>query len=272
MRILAHSKRKLLLPVAGICILILYILSRFFQEYPNDPTINGKKLSQWVKEDVEKPQFEDHSLEQLQIIRAGSNAVPFLIKAIQKKPGLVNTATYRSIHAKIPTWFARNFPTPTDIEQIHVQAYYALNLLGADARTAVPFLIEQFNPNNNLLSYTKGTLSILAPHARDAIPTLTNALHSSNPEYRYEAATTLAKIEPGYPELLPLTLNDLKSSNTVARRFACAILFEMPTTNNTAIQALEIALKDDDTVVRRNATEALTRIQQQITNTPTFTP
>jgi hypothetical protein len=227
-------------------------------------TFEGKPVGRWVAAFLEKP---DRTLdvrpeaEFLKVQQIGSNAVPYLIAAIKHKPGFLSSKLYRAVYTNSPAMIAKRMPAPKDALLMRCRAYSALGGLHSAARSAVPFLAEQFNTNNNLLDFVRATLSELGPDASEAIPVLTNAFHGASPELRWSAARILANVDPGNPELVPTMLVWLKGSDVISRRFACIVLGELGPAATSTVPALTEALQDEDKPVRANAAAALKNIE-----------
>jgi HEAT repeat protein len=227
-------------------------------------TFEGKPVGRWVAAFIEK---SDRTLdvrpeaEFLKVQQIGSNAVPYLIAAIKHKPGFLSSKLYRAVYTNSPAIIAKRMPAPIDAQLMRCRAYSALGGLHSSARSAVPFLAEQFNTNNSLLDFVRAALSELGPDASEAIPVLTNALHGASLELRWNAARILANVEPSNPEIIPAMLVWLKGSDVISRRYACIVLEELGPAATSTLPALTEALQDEDKPVRANAAAALKKIR-----------
>lgn len=192
-----------------------------------------------------------------EIREIGSDAVPFLIEAINHKPGLSTWHAYGNIYTNMPRLIAQKMPEPRNATILPFRAYCALGELGSSARSAVPFLASQFTTNNNCVDFDRATLMKLGTNAVDAIPALTNAFHSSDRWLRLSAGRALSVICPEYPELVPTLLEKFHGTNIVERRFACICFSEMKSHSPEINAALQEALKDPDYSVRYHAQRAL---------------
>ena len=95
----------------------------------------------------------------------------------------------------------------------------------------------------------------LGPEAKPAIPALIKILHSKNDGVVYTAILDLSAIGPAAIAPLVTVLSD---SNVQVRRGAAGALEFLPTPKSAA-PALELCLKDEDSLVRENAALALGR-------------
>jgi len=139
-------------------------------------------------------------------------------------------------------------------------AYVTLGLLHSSGSSAVSFLTTQFNTNNNLLQIDSSTLRDFGREAKEAIPVLTKAFHDADLRMQFEAAWTLTKVEPDYPELIPTMSAWLKSPNVYCRRVAPIALGDLGQLAASIKPALTEALNDEDKTVRQNAAQAIKKI------------
>ena len=114
---------------------------------------------------------------------------------------------------------------------------------------------------DRLHQQSAGIFSLLGPEAKPAIPALMKILHSKNDDVVYTAISDLSSIGPA--AVAPL-VTVLSNGNVPARRGAAGALEFLPTPTSAA-PALELCLKDEDSLVRENAALALGRFG---TNSP----
>jgi thiol-disulfide isomerase/thioredoxin len=224
---------------------VLALLARWTPE-----AIRAKTIRQWVQELVKMPQYADKSIELEQIQKKPDEAIAALLDVIQSG-------------------------TNADAQ---VAAYFALNDLGPLGKPAVPFLIRQFTTNNALVQFTADTLSRFGPDAKPAVPTLENILNDPTLEavadesaqrtdsrswLIFNAAYCLAKIEPASPSLVPTMIKWVAAPNLMCRRGAPKVLERAGSMASAAVPALKKACTDSDATVRRNATNAISKITNQ---------
>ncbi|HTQ50708.1 MAG TPA: HEAT repeat domain-containing protein [Candidatus Acidoferrales bacterium] len=114
---------------------------------------------------------------------------------------------------------------------------------------------------DHLHQQSTGIFSLLGPAAEPAIPALMKILHRKNEDVVYTAISDLSSIGPA--AVAPL-VTVLSNGNVPARRGAAGALEFLPTPKSAA-PALELCLKDEDSLVRENAALALGRFG---TNSP----
>jgi HEAT repeats len=248
-----------LLALVGVAI----VLAADYLARPSGPLDKGKPVKYWVDDCLRKPSntFSSRDAEFLPLLAIGSNAVPYLIHAIQHEPGFLGSSVYRSIYQSLPGMVSKALPAPLVGDTVRLRAYVSLASLGPAAKAAVPFLMEQFQPNNRELGSVAFTLGAIGPSAGEAVPLLTNAFHSTNSAFRRTAARALATIAPDYPPLLPDMLIDLKSADVVVRRDACHVLGRLGPRAKSGVVELRKAKEDKDREVREKATWALREIE-----------
>jgi len=221
---------------------VLALLAKWTPE-----AIRAKTTRQWVQELVSMDQSADKSIE---------------LEQIQKKPDEA-VATLEEI-----------ILSGTNAGE-QIAAYYALNHLGPLAKPPIPFLIRQFTTNNSLVQFTASTLSGFGPDAKPAVPTLENILNDPTLEavadesaqrmdsrsgLIFSAAYCLAKIEPASPSLVPAMIKWVEAPNLMCRRGAPKVIERAGSLASAALPALRQACADSDETVRRNATNAISKI------------
>ena len=81
-------------------------------------------------------------------------------------------------------------PNPT----VQAQGAYGLSRLGAEARSAVPALVDALKKSRPVRQNAALALGQMGRHARDAVPALCEALGDSDWAVRRQAALALGKI------------------------------------------------------------------------------
>ena len=264
-----RGKRRVILAsaVALLGVMVGVIAVRHWMS-PRGPMYKGKAVSEWVTAYLRKTShvFSISEIpgeqEFLPILQIGSNAVPYLVSAIEQKPGFIAGSFYSSLYRNLPARLHNKLPSPVRKEFVRLRAFGALEALGPTARSAVPFLARQFKATNSELDTVHRVLVAIGPEAKEAIPVLADALHGSDQMFRLKAARTLVQVDANNSELIAAMLSELKSTNAVARRVACVILREMGPPARKSIAALKHAwLNDEDKAVRDNAYKTLLEIQ-----------
>jgi HEAT repeat protein len=156
-----------------------------------------------------------------------------------------------------------------------IRTYRALGDLGPFAKSAIPFLVQQFNTNNDLVQFTAQTLPRLGQNASSAIPALMNVLNDPMPTPVFQdpvqrsdprswlllsAADCLSRLEPISPAVVPAMIGWLEAPNLFCRRQAPRVLAQVGPLASPAIPSLVQACGDPDETVRRNATNAIAEI------------
>ena len=203
--------------------------------------IRNKPASQWVEEFVALPEasFNSKCLEFKRIQELGAAAVPALVDVIRHQSS-GRTSEAESLR--------------------RTRACWALGALGPSARSAVPFLAEQFRANQDLRQTIANTLAGLGPQAEAAVPVLSDAFSSPDPHLQSDAGLALIHVAPSYPGLLPELTRWLSSSNVYCRRVAPKLLEALGPAAKAALPSLRKATQDEDETVRKNATKALERV------------
>ena len=129
----------------------------------------------------------------------------------------------------------------------------------------VPLLLEcfrdedyRFNENLFMDLFVRKTLQRIGPAA---IPILTPALQSSNPNTRRLALLTLAKFGNASDEAVPSIATLLTDEHSGVRLAAAVALWHLGSASQRAVPELRKATSDSNENVRKAATEALKKIQ-----------
>ena len=196
----------------------------------------------------------------------GQTTVPALAKALRDGESSVRkraAGALGSIHREPGSAVPALVGVLKDDEDEDVQkaALSALIKFGADAKPAVPILIELLKGNVGFLRWLAAQeLGAIGPAAHDAAPYLAAALKDPDEDIRLEAAGSLAKIGQDQAEALPIPVRLLNHEDWHVRARAAGVLGEFGSSAKTAVPALTNLLKDEDEDVRRVASNALERI------------
>lgn len=135
------------------------------------------------------------------------------------------------------------------------QAAFELARLGEKARPALGALVKALGDRDQqVLFQVAQALAGIGPPAAPAVPGLVRNLKSGDRQVSYRSAYALGRIgAPAAPALIEL----LGSSSSRARAAAALALSWVQPASAEAVERLVGTLGDDESVVRRNASEAL---------------
>jgi HEAT repeat protein len=104
------------------------------------------------------------------------------------------------------------------------RAAHLLGALGADAKTAVPALVEALESTHGLdwgSQVSAATaLGMIGPEAKEAVPALIRTLQSGEPRLRSSAGFALSRIGPDAKSAVPSLLQALQDQNEYVRHNA----------------------------------------------------
>ena len=232
-----------------------------------EPEYKGKKLSEWLR------RHRDSVSEQAEaanaVRRIGTNAVPWLLKwmdysdlppwkerlfrSAAKYPRIRNSKLFRS--ALRATESDRNF----------MAAAYGFEILGADAKEAIPTLSWMLNDSTQ---GGKGgrAASALGQIGREALPALLSALADESHSNRLWIAYCIGRMKdlgPDADESLPVLIRCMKSTDKALAGVAAKALGKLRPNPDLAIPALREALHDPDLYLRIPAITALGEYAEQ---------
>lgn len=140
-------------------------------------------------------------------------------------------------------------------------AAWSLGNLGAAAKDAVPALAGAL-ARERTNAVVAGALARIGPAAEGAVPTLVEALRGDDAGRRWRAARTLGRIGPAAAAAVgPLTDALGDTGNGELRLHAARALGRIGAAARPAAAALQRATGDPDENVRREAKQALERLQ-----------
>jgi hypothetical protein len=129
-----------------------------------EPVYQGKSASYWMNYDYSVPNPDREFREVWQGL--GSNAVPFLVKALDRREAY-RPITYRSLWRGLPPWLRRVLPTPSPPANIiRSRAASALGEIGEASRPAISAILHTMKTDES--GFVRETA--------------TNALKQINPE------------------------------------------------------------------------------------------
>jgi hypothetical protein len=173
---------------------------------PREPVYDGKPLSYWLAALGVTP----ISLKARNSLVSDSNAVPFLIKALQRD-SWIGAAVYRKrIWPNLPPSMRRHSPAPADNAQARYNAVVWLQVIErsgteSEARTerpmakpAVPYLIRALKEDDNVSVRLQvaGALGDIGKGDSNVVPALTVALKDEDGRVRRKAASILLGLDP----------------------------------------------------------------------------
>jgi hypothetical protein len=238
-----------------------------------EPVYQGKGLRVWLAEYYYATLGqggERRAIAASGIRHIGTNAIPTLLNMLRKKDSpVVSTLIVlweRHIifsHYNLPGWVRLPSWYRTKAMVLNAQASMGFEVLRADARQAVPALIEIYDQHISAMSgfYAGRALIAIGPDAvRKAIPSFVRGAASSDAGVRQYAVWTLVDLHAEPSLLVPALVKALSDTNASIRRTAAMSLKEVGFAARPAVPALVLSLNDPDAQVRGLAAQALMRI------------
>jgi len=145
---------------------------------------------------------------------------------------------------------------------VRAAATHALALMGAEARLALPDLIQSLKDSNvRVRMWTVASLKTLAPAEQAAANALATALlQDQSPGIRIEAASALGKCGKQHPRVVPLLIRALDDQDDGVQCAAAQALGSIGAPAKAAVPALRAALHSKNDFLKEEARGALERI------------
>jgi HEAT repeat protein len=149
--------------------------------------------------------------------------------------------------------------------QKNSKAANAFDILGADAKEAVPELIKIFEQNISAKSqsYTAWSLGGIGPAAAQAIATLLGGTTNTYPPTRCNAISALGKIHAEPELVVPALTKSLKDPDREVRVSSIRSLELFGSDAKPAASGLIQLLNDQSPLVRKHAQATLTKIDPE---------
>ncbi len=225
---------------------------------PDELYYNGKPLREWLK-DFSFGVSDSREAEDA-VRHIGTNAIPTLLSMLRAKDSGLKIR-FGKLFAR-QSWIKIKI---TSAENKNLAAAYAFGVLAADAKSAVPELIQIYEKNISTESQcaTADALGAIGPAATNAISALLRGLKTTNDTVRWDTVWALGKIH-GQPELVvPKLVKLLHDPNYRLRWAATERLSDFGTNARAAVPFLIEMLKNQNPYGRKLATNALKAIDPE---------
>jgi hypothetical protein len=186
------GKRSIIVASAGVLLLTGVL---WWALLPREPVYGGKPVSYWLSDRREKTfthtptpfDFPDHTIPVMD-----SNAVPFLVAAVNRRDG-ASRRLYTRLRTSMPHLVEARLPDPEPLSGIHFNAANALGSLGKDARAAVPSLIRLSKESNQADVRLSAIMALhrIDPKDSQVREALMTATHDTNSAVRTQAQMLL---------------------------------------------------------------------------------
>ena len=231
---------------------------------PQEPIYQGKRLSEWLTPLPEELRgISDGEMEWRQteeaVRQAGTNAIPTLLRLLRVKDSAAKVQFMRL--AQRQHWREiRYFPA----EEWNSAAARAFKVLGAEARYAVPALVEIADRNISPASHYAAIAALgnIGPAARGAVPALLRYTTGGDSSLRWHAINSLAAIGAEPDRVVPVLIDALEDPNS--RPSAASALGEYGTNARPAVPRLiRLLHSQEDITDKRIYTNALKKIHRE---------
>jgi hypothetical protein len=258
------ARRSLI--AVGVCLPIVGALGVFLRlvSGPPEPEYEGRTFSSWLEGHVASsaanPPYNSpgwHKAEDA-LRRIGTNGIPTLLGMIRAKDPppalrkfLLIAQRWGWLHVSRRPAYQRN-----------EEAEYAFRVLGTNAASAVPELIQIYQDNGSPSSQRCAALALgsIGQPARSALPVLLRDFSHTNPQVRFYAVSAVLHIGGDYDVVAPPLARALQDSNVNVRWNALTALARFGSRARPLVPEIQAMLNDPGTV-------GTTRITEQVENT-----
>jgi HEAT repeat protein len=206
-----------------------------------EPMIDGKPLSFWLDQySVTLTGGGEGRMAQREkaegaIRQLGTNAIPQLLQMLREQDG--------RLKAKLLELFQKQRFIRISYKPAWVRNYEAelgFRILGADARQAVPALVEIYErpPSSSSQASAAAALSDIGPSASVAIPSLLRGTTNSDAAVRLCAVSALGSFQSEPETVVPALIRCLSDTNVSVRTIAARSLGQFGPEARQAIPAL----------------------------------
>jgi hypothetical protein len=197
--------------LVGIVLVTLFAVVIWRGRLAREPVYEGRTLSSWLDHHVSSsaavPPYGSEGWNKAEeALRAiGTNGIPVLVDMLRAKdpPKLVMKAAERQGWTRLQEGAAW---------RRHEEAEYAFHLLGTNAASAVPDLIEIYEKNISQSSqdHTAMSLGHIGAAAQAALPVLIRRFTHTNQEVRFHAVSAVMDIGGDPNVVIPALVSALK--------------------------------------------------------------
>ncbi len=232
---------------------------------PREPSYKGRSLSDWLQDyyisfgvqKVESPAVDEA------VRHIGTNAIPTLLRMLLARDSRLKAASIWLLNQQN---FVRMRITPA--WEKNREANLAFEALGADAKNAVPDLVQIYGEKISEASRVSTVESIgaIGPSAKSAIPSLLTGLKTTNDLVRRMTVWALGNIHSEPELVVPELVKRLHDPSQVIRLFAAKALADYGTNATSAVPTLIEMLNDPasrDPAIRESLTNALKQIDPE---------
>ena len=251
------AKRRRIWLLAGMLVALVALVCLALHD--PEPSYKGKSLRVWILKDT-SPEFGYSKEAKEAVLQIGTNGVPIFLKMLRAKDSKLKSGFIKLLEKQSLVGLRL---TPAGDKNL--AACRAFEILGADARTAVPELVKIYEENISTGSQclTAASIGYIGPSASNAISALLRGVKTTNDPVRWNTVWALGKIH-GEPELvLPVLLKLIRDPNSFVARHSSQALGDYGTNARPVVRDLIKMLNDPNEATRYFATNALKQIDPE---------
>lgn len=223
-----------------------------------EPTYDGKPTSFWLN-NVRSPNGMQETIKAFKAM--GSNAVPFLIATLARKPSKLGEAVddklYKDDVARyVPKGVVNALPSAMRTEDRRENAAFLLGEIGPDAEAAIPALMTVLNDPTEgwrIIANTRGALLAMGEKLAGQVPQFIAYLESDDSRTRQLGAVLLASTGPKARSAVPALLRLAESQDYWASLDVARALWNIAQQTNVAVRVYTNCLQSTNSTHRQLA-------------------
>jgi hypothetical protein len=236
---------------------------------PDEPVYQGRTLSSWLDHHVAStaanPPYNSPGWHQAEeaLRQIGTNGIPTLLEMIRAHDSSWKLKLVRLAEKQRLVRFSHRYAMP-----LNEEAEYAFRVLGTNAASAVPELVEIYQEDLSASSQRCAALALasIGSPAKAAIPALVENFTHTNDHVRFYAVSAVATIGGDPDAILPVLKSVLKDSYKSTRWNAVVGMERYGARARSVVPELHEALKDEP--IRPAVETALWRIAPEKVGKP----
>ncbi|MCW5554094.1 MAG: HEAT repeat domain-containing protein [Verrucomicrobiae bacterium] len=214
-----------------------------------EPAYRGKPASYWFERSIKESGLNPEATVAIEAM--GSNAVPFLVKILERKPSKLAEFGDEAVSRlgdkpRLQKLARETLPSAYEIATRRELAAFLISRIGANAGVAIPALVKIFeDPTEGwrLHQEVYGALVSMGEKGAPMVPKYMTYLKSDRADARETGAALLASVGPQAQAAIPWLLDAVKDTDEQLRWTAAWALWRIDRQTNVALRVFATGLE-----------------------------